>query len=75
MIYNFTFDLCDVIVLRPFGANDYIFLKYNRDLITNLNDLRDQITWQHLDSLDSSLKNSELLEEGGEFRKHLQLSY
>jgi hypothetical protein len=75
MIYNFTFDLCDVIVLRPFGALDYIFLKYNRDLITNLNHLRENIKWKHLDSLDESFKNEELKEENGVFRNHLQLSY
>jgi len=45
MIYNFTFDMCDVIVLRPFGANDYIFQKYNRETITNLSHLREKITW------------------------------
>jgi len=75
MIYNFTFDLCDVIVLRPFGSYDYIFLKYNRDLITNLDQLREKITWKHLDSLDESFKNEELKEEKGAFRNHLQLSY
>jgi hypothetical protein len=45
MIYNFTFDMTDVIVLRPFGAHDYIFLKYDRALITNLSHLREKITW------------------------------
>ena len=75
MIYNFTFDMTDVIVLRPFGAHDNIFLKYNRALITNLSHLREKITWKHLESLDDELKNEDLKEEKGAFRSHLQLSY
>ena len=39
------FDLCDTIVLRPFGTPNYIFIEYNHDLMTNLDQLRSKITW------------------------------
>ena len=69
------FDLCDTIVLRPFGTPNYIFVQYDCNVITKLEELKSKIEWKHLDCIDDSLKNDKLLEEKGQFRNHLQLSY
>ena len=69
------FDMVNIIVLRPFGSDDYIFIRYDRSKITTLEQLRSKITWKHLESLDDSYKNEDLKEEEGKFREHLQLSY
>jgi hypothetical protein len=59
-IHNFIIDLVNVIVLRPFGSDDYIFVKYNKASLTCLDQLRNHITWKHLDSLDETFKNEDL---------------
>tara|TARA_B110000285_G_C15068514_1_gene586576 strand:- start:1247 stop:1504 length:258 start_codon:yes stop_codon:yes gene_type:complete len=70
-MHNFMFDMVDVIVLRPFGSYDYVFLKYDHASIDTLKDLRNKISWNHLNNLDESFKNNELKAEGGKFREHL----
>jgi hypothetical protein len=75
MIWNFTFDMINVIPLRPFGGSDYIFIKYNPNTVTNLKHLRDHVQWKHIESLDSELRNDKLVEDGGKFREYLQMSY
>ena len=54
------FDLCDIIVLKPFGSPNNIFIKYDQNDITNLEKLRSKITWKHLDCIEESLKNEKL---------------
>jgi len=71
MVSNFMFDLCDTIVLRPFGSTNYIFIKYDQSKIIDLNQLRSKIEWKHLDCIDDSHKNDKLLEEKGQFRNHI----
>lgn len=63
MIYNFMFDMCNVVVLRPFGSDDYIYVPWNRNTLTTLDQLKQHVTWKHLDCLDSSLKNDQLKSE------------
>jgi len=45
MAHNFIFDMKNIIVLRPFGSHNYIFVPYDKALITNLDQLRSKITW------------------------------
>jgi len=45
VIYNFKFDMCNIVVIRPFGSENYIFIPYDRATITNLEQLRSKITW------------------------------
>jgi len=74
-VFNYRLDMNNVIVLRLFGTDKYIYIKYDRANITNLDQLREKIPWSKVDSIDDSIKNKNLKEEKGLFRNHLQLSY
>ena len=69
MIYNFTFDMFNIIPIRVFGSKEYVFIKYDKDNIKSLDQLRNKIQWSHYEKLDESLKNKELDEKT--FREHL----
>ena len=58
IIVNFRFDMKNVIVLRLFGTDKYIYIKYNASKIRNLDQLRERISWNHLENIDKSFKNT-----------------
>ena len=45
MIYNFLFDMVDVVVINPFASDNFIFVPYDRKTVTDLESLRNKITW------------------------------
>ena len=51
-VYNFRFDLKNIIVLRIFGTSRYVYVKYDKNTITNLESLRNKIEWKYIGDLE-----------------------